>query len=169
VVGTGGVSLAALAFARLAGARVVIAARTDAHHAALRALGAAHVVTTTSERWPAEVAAWAGGGVDLALDVVGGRSLAGCIAATRTGGHVHGVGYVADTTATIDIFEAIRHATTLHVATAGPRTSFEALARAMELHATRPTIGARFPRARLRDAFTHLGQRGILGKVVVEL
>ena len=169
VQGAGGVSTAALQLARAGGARVIVLTRGGRHAARLRELGASDVVAGgDGADWPAQVMALTGGlGVDAALDVAGGASLARSISALRVGGRVHLVGYAADTSATLDIFEAIRRGATIHVATAGSRHSFEALVRAMELHAIKPPVAAAFPADRVRDALDHLARGGHLGKVVL--
>jgi len=167
VQGAGGVSTAAMQLARAGGARVIALTRGARHVERLRALGIDDVVTTgDTADWPAQVVALTGG-VDVAVDVAGGPSLARSIAATRTGGRVHLVGYAADTSATIDIFDAIRHATTIHVATAGSRQSFEALVRVLQMQAIRPVVAKAFPVAAIGAALQHLSAGGHTGKVVL--
>jgi threonine dehydrogenase-like Zn-dependent dehydrogenase len=108
-----------------------------------------------------------GAGADAVVDVVGGASLGRSIAATRLGGTVHLVGYAADTSASFDIFDAIRHATTIRVAAAGNRESFEALVRVMEQQTVRPAVDRTFAVAEFRDAFEYLAKGGHFGKVVL--
>jgi NADPH:quinone reductase-like Zn-dependent oxidoreductase len=171
IQGSGGVSVAALQLARAGGARVISVIRTGRHEARLRALGAGDVIALgDTPDWPAAVGRCTGGrGVDVALDVVGGAQLARTIATTRHGGHVHLVGYVGDTSATIDIYDAIRHGATIHVATAGSRASFEAMNRALELHAVRPVVDRVFRADQWADAFEQLGRGGQLGKIAIAL
>jgi D-arabinose 1-dehydrogenase-like Zn-dependent alcohol dehydrogenase len=71
------------------------------------------------------------------------------------------------TPARFDIFEAIRRATTVHVAMAGSRAGFEMMARAMELHALRPTIAREFPVDQIAAAFDCLQQGGHFGKIAL--
>lgn len=167
VQGAGGVSMAALQLARAGGARVIALIRGGRHADRLRALGIEDIVTTgDAADWPAQVLALTGG-VDVAIDVAGGASLARSIAATRTGGRVHLVGYAADTAASIDIFEAIRRATTIHVATAGNRQSFEALVRVLQMQAIRPVVAKTFPVAAFGAALEQLAAGGHVGKLVL--
>jgi NADPH:quinone reductase-like Zn-dependent oxidoreductase len=169
VQGAGGVSVAALQFARAGGARVIGWTRDERHAARLRELGASEMLVTGDPAdWPQRVRSLtAGRGVDVVVNVAGGLTLTESIAATRVGGHVHLVGYATDTVANIDIFEAIRHATTIHVATAGHCRSFEDMVRAMDLHAIRPPIGRSYPLTQLADAFNELAQGGRFGKIVL--
>lgn len=167
-LGTGGLSLAALHFARAAGARVIAVIRREEHEAGLRALGAAAVIVDHSNTWPGGVMELTAGiGADIVVDVVGADSVGRSIAATRHGGLVHLIGYAAGEQARFDIFEAIRHAATLRIATAGSRRDFEALTRAMEQHRLRPPIDRVFPVAEYPAAFEHLQRGGHFGKVVL--
>jgi NADPH:quinone reductase-like Zn-dependent oxidoreductase len=169
VLGSGGVSTSALQLARAGRARVIAVTRREGHRARLQQLGATDVVLDDgSGDWPRRVVALAEGrGADVAMDVVGGASLARSIAATRHGSEVHLVGYAADTSATLDIFDAIRRSTVIRVASAGNRRSFEALARVLEQQKIRPAVDRIFPVLRFRDAFDHLAKGGHFGKVVL--
>jgi NADPH:quinone reductase-like Zn-dependent oxidoreductase len=169
VQGSGGVSTAAIQLAHAGGARVVAVIRGNRHEQKLRELGAADVVTTgDGDNWPARAVELTGGeGADVAVNVAGGPTLAQSIAATRVGGKVHLVGYAAGTSASIDIFEAIRRAITLHVATAGSRRNFESLIRALELRAIRPVVARSFAVEEIGEAFAHLAAGRLCGKVVL--
>lgn len=168
VMGTGGVSLAALQLARLAGARPIAVTRREEHAAALESLGAQAVLTDHSNDWPARVMDMTGGvGADAVVDVVGADSVGRSVCATRQGGTVHVVGYAAGEQARFDIFDAIRHGVTLRVATAGSRRDFEALTRALEQHRLRPAIDRVFPVSEFCRAFAHLERGGRFGKTVL--
>jgi len=171
IQGTGALSLAALQVARMAGTKTILLTRDDRHSPRLRALGADIVITTRQEPDWAEAVleATGGNGADVSVDILGGDSLNRTIRATRVGGRVHAVGYVTGTSATIDLFEAIRHAVTIHVATAGHRASFEALVRALDQHQVRPVVGDQYAVDRLSDAFEGMAQGGHFGKIVVPL
>lgn len=167
VQGTGGVSTAAIQFANAAGARVLALTRSDRHAEGLKALGAHEVLTWGGEAdWPVRIMQQFGG-ADVAVNVAGGDTLAGMIGALGPGGRIHQVGYAAGTTATIDLFDAIRHAATILVATAGSRRDFEDMVRAIELHRLRPAVSARFGFEDLKPAMQALHAGGHLGKVVL--
>jgi threonine dehydrogenase-like Zn-dependent dehydrogenase len=86
------------------------------------------------------------------------------LAATRHGGLVHLVGYAAGTCASFDIFEAIRHAVPIRLATPG-RQSFEALVRVIERQKIKPPIDRVFPVTAFREALDYLASGGRFGKV----
>ncbi len=169
VLGSGGVSMAALQLAKAGGSRVIAVTRHQVLRNRLEALGADVVVIDDgSGDWPRRVIDIIGGsGANVALDVVGGASLGRSIAATQHGGEVHLVGYAADTSAQFDIFDAIRHSTVIRVASAGNRRSFEALMRVYEQQELKPAIDRIFPVAQFRDAFAHLEGGGRVGKIVL--
>jgi NADPH:quinone reductase-like Zn-dependent oxidoreductase len=168
VLGAGGISTAAVMFGRAGGARVIAATRGVKHAEAMKALGAHAVIDASAADWPLDLMRVTGGRLaDVVVDVAGGPSLNRSILALRPAGHLHLVGYTADTQAGLDIFEAIRHAATIHVATAGHRESFEDMVRAMELHGLRPPIAARFPVEDFAGGLEALKAGGHFGKVVL--
>ena len=169
VLGSGGVSTAAIQFASAAGAEVISVVRNEQHAHGLTILGARTVVLSSDQDWPHQVVrATHGRGVDVVVDVVG-STIAQSIAATKVGGLIHLVGYVGSTHAQLDIFDAIRHATTLKLATAGPRTSFESMVRAMELNEIKPPKPTTLPIERWREGFNRLSTGGHFGKIVLTL
>jgi NADPH:quinone reductase-like Zn-dependent oxidoreductase len=168
VQGTGGVSTAAIQLAQAAGARVIATTRHAGHTDQLRRLGVSDVLVGADDNQPKRIFELTHGrGAETVVDVAGGSSLARSIASTKVGGRVHLVGYAAGTSASIDIFEAIRHAVTINLATAGSRTSFESLLRALSHLKIRPVVGRVHPVSKLSDAFRDLERGGTFGKIVV--
>ncbi|PHK95942.1 NAD(P)-dependent alcohol dehydrogenase, partial [Pseudoroseomonas rhizosphaerae] len=88
VLGTGGVSIFALQFARMMGAQVIVTSSSDAKLERARALGAACTINYRAhEDWGRRARDWTGGrGVDHVVEVGGPGTLAQSIAATRVGG-----------------------------------------------------------------------------------
>jgi NADPH:quinone reductase-like Zn-dependent oxidoreductase len=168
VQGSGGVSTAAVQLAAAMGLQVLSVTRRREHVETLRRLGAADVLVVADADW-GRAAGEALGGADAVLTVAGGGSPGQGILATRVGGRVLIVGYAGGVTAELDIFEAIRHAVTLHVATAGHRTDFEALAAFMEAHRLTPHLGCVLAGDDPKPAFAALAAGGIAGKVVLAL
>jgi NADPH:quinone reductase-like Zn-dependent oxidoreductase len=169
VQGTGGVSLFAVQLAALAGARIIVTSKSDAKLARARQLGAHDTINyRETPDWQVEVRRLTDGrGADLVLDLAGGDQLNRSIAATRVGGAVSVLGFVAGGTATIDLTAAIRGAVTLQTASGVSRASLEALARALTLHDCHPVIDRVFPIAEVQAAFAHLAAGNHFGKVVL--
>ncbi len=171
VQGAGAISTTALALAKAGGARVIPVLRDERHVDALKALGADLVLTNgNAPTWPQQVREATNGiGADVAINVAGGKTLTSTVAATKLGGVVHLIGFVSDPVAELDLFEAIRHGTTFHTATAGSREDFEAFVRTSQQHGLRPAIAKVFAPTELRDAVAFFGQGGHCGKVVLKL
>ncbi len=94
LLGTGGVSIFGLQFARLAGAQAIVVSSSDAKLARAKELGASETINSKSEpEWQDKVRAALGGrGVDHVLDVTGGETTAKSLAAMHTGGHIAIIG-----------------------------------------------------------------------------
>lgn len=169
IQGTGGVSTAALLLAKARGARAIVLVREARHGDRLRDMGADEVIVSAGDEWLSEVAAATGGkGVDAVVNVAGGPTLDPTISALRVGGRLHLIGYAGGTSASLDIFNAIRRGASIHVATAGSRASFEEMTAAMERSGSRPPVAATFQRDRVQEAFACLREGGHLGKMVIE-
>ncbi len=97
VLGTGGVSIFALQFAKFLGARVIVTSSSDQKRARAKKLGAAAVINYKAEPdWPKAVVELTDGlGADYVVDTVGGLKEA--IAAVRLGGTVAFVGLLIGT------------------------------------------------------------------------
>ena len=94
LIGTGGVSIFALQFARLAGARVLIISSSDEKLARARALGADQCINyRTNPEWEREVLKLTEGrGVDHVLEVGGAGTLGRSIASVAVGGRIALIG-----------------------------------------------------------------------------
>lgn len=169
VEGGGGVSSAAVQIAAGMGAEVIAVTRRQETAESLWALGASEVLVAATGDWAASVAKLTKGGADIAFVVSGGAAVGHAIEALRPGGRLLLVGYAASVKAQIDIFEAIRRAVTIHVATAGPRSALEALSRFLELRGLVPPVGRIFDGDDPRPALDALAAGGHAGKIVMRL
>lgn len=170
VQGGGGVSMAAIQFARAGGARVISVVRSSRRERAVRAAGAHDVVVASDPIWADEIMALTDRrGADVVIDVGGAATLAESVASAAVGGQIHLVGYASGHRAEIDLFDAIRHAVTLSTARGGHRASFEAMIRALSTQDIRPVIDSVFPVEEVAAAFRHLESGGPLGKIVIDM
>lgn len=167
VQGSGGVSVFALQFARLAGARVIATSSSDERLARLRELGADGLVNyTTHPEWEKEVKRLtAGRGVDVIVEVVGttAQSLK-CIAVGGRIAMVGGRGGVANS-ATLSMLVG-RHVIA-HGIGVGSRDDFEAMNRAIALHGVKPIVDRVFPFEQAREAYQYLKDRAHFSKIVI--
>lgn len=168
-MGTGGVSIFALQFAKAAGAKVVLTSRDDAKLARGKALGAD--VTVNSRRTPAwdeaARAATGGRGVDHILEVGGASTLPLSLRAVRPGGHVTLTGLLGG--ARGDLEEAAKLAPGVRVDSVfvGSARHLGALADAVARERLRPVVDRVFPFEEAPAAYEHLRSGAHFGKVVV--
>lgn len=168
IEGSGGVAIFALQFARVAGARAIVTTTSPSKRERLLALGAHAVINATADDWPAAVmAANDGEGVDWAISTAGGRSVDGCIAATRPGGAVMLVG-VRDLGASgrPEMQLGLR-GVSAHPTRVGNRDHFEAMNRAIAINQLHPVIDRVFEFDDAPAAFEHFATGRHVGKVVI--
>ena len=169
VQGTGGVSLFALQFARLHGARVIVTSSGDEKLRKAMAMGASDGVNyKDTPDWDKRVVELTGGvGVDHVVEVGGSGTLGRSVQAVRAGGHIALIGVL--TQGDFDPRPLLMRSIRLQGIYVGSRTMFEAMNRAIALHGVRPTIDRVFPMEQAADALGYLEAAGHFGKVVVRI
>jgi NADPH:quinone reductase-like Zn-dependent oxidoreductase len=172
VQGSGGVSLFALQFAKLSGARVIATTSSQSKAERLLALGADAVVNyTTTPEWHSEVLRLTGGhGVDLVAEVGGDATLARSMQAARVGGRIILIGSVAVPESAPFSFRngVIARELTVGAVRVGSRAHFEAMMRAIEVSGMKPVIDRSFAFEQALDAYRYLASGAHVGKVVIE-
>ena len=166
VQGTGGVSLFALLFAKMLGARVLATSSSDAKLERVRAMGADHVVNyKTNPDWHKVAREVTGGvGADLVVEVAG--TLDASVRAVRTSGTLALIGVLAGATAQLGLGAIVTQNIRLQGVTVGSRELFEDMARAMEVHGTTPPIDERrFEFERVGEAIEAMPAGRHFGKV----
>ncbi|TCM20881.1 NADPH:quinone reductase-like Zn-dependent oxidoreductase [Novosphingobium sp. PhB165] len=172
VLGTGGVSLFALQFAKAAGATVIATSSSREKLDRLQELGADHVINyRENPNWGAAVLELTGGlGADHVIEVGGPHTLPQSLVAARTGGHIAIIGAAAGfdiDTMPFAIVQAKR--LRLQAVTVGSRRDQLDMVRAIEAHGIRPVIDRSFPLEKLPDAFDYLKTGQHFGKVVIAI
>jgi NADPH:quinone reductase-like Zn-dependent oxidoreductase len=168
-LGTGSVSLFAMQFAKLFGARVIATTSTDAKAEKLNALGADHVINyRTTPDWDKAVLDLTNGeGVDCVVEVGGGNTLANSIAATRPGGQIGMIGFVAGFGGAVDPLSLIGNGVMLRGIGMGNRLELKALVDAMAQHKAHAVIDRVYAFADHRAAYASLADAGRFGKAVI--
>ena len=169
ILGTGGVSIFALQFAKAAGARVIATSSSDDKLAKARALGASDGINYRQHpEWQEQVMALTGGrGVDHVVEVGGAGTLARSVEAARIGGQVHLIGVL--TGGEINPTPILRRNTRLRGIYVGSRQMFEAMNRAIALHEIKPVIDRVFDFGDAKAAYHHLKGQTHVGKVVIRI
>jgi NADPH:quinone reductase-like Zn-dependent oxidoreductase len=174
VQGTGGVSLFALQFARMHGARVIVTSSSDEKLAFVaRELGAWECINYASTPdWEKRVRESTGGtGVDHIVEVGGAGTLAKSLKAIRMGGTISVIGQLSGNTTEISLIPILMQNVRLQGVLVGSRETFENLNRAIATTGLRPVVDGRQRFAFESDvpeAFEVLSRGGHVGKIVVE-
>jgi NADPH:quinone reductase-like Zn-dependent oxidoreductase len=170
VEGTGGVSLFAVQFAAMAGARVIVTSSSDEKLAKAKQLGAHDTVNyRTTPDWDKTVLEMTGGlGVDHVIEVGGGETFSRSLNALAIEGHVAVVGFLGGMEINVDARSLIRKRARVQGIAVGHRRAFEEMNRAIEIHGLRPVIDRCFPFAGVREAFSYL-DKGAFGKIVIRV
>ncbi|MGN6375254.1 MAG: zinc-dependent alcohol dehydrogenase family protein [Sphingomonas sp.] len=170
LLGTGGVSIWALAIARTMGARVAITSSSEDKLARARDLGAEWTINYRQEpEWGAKVREWTGGrGVDHVVEVGGPGTLAQSIEAVRIGGHIHLIGVLTGTGGEVPTAKLMARQARLQGLIVGSRADQQAFVRAIDATGMRPVIDRRFALEELADAFRFEESGGHFGKIGVE-
>jgi NADPH:quinone reductase-like Zn-dependent oxidoreductase len=170
-MGTGGVSVFALQFARAAGARVLATTGTPSKMARLQALGASDVLDYKAEpNWDSKVFELTGRrGVDQVVEVGGAGTLGRSLKAVRAGGHISLIGVLAGGAGEVNPLPAVMKGIRIQGIFVGSREMFEEMNRAIALHAIRPVIDRVFPFEDAREAYRHMKSGAHFGKVVIAI
>ncbi len=171
IQGTGGVSLFALQFAKLFGARVIATSSSDAKLARYRSLGADEIINYRTEPdWDAAVLRLTNGrGADHIIDVGGAETLGKSINAAAVGAEISIVGFLSGPTASVPLFQLINKMLRFKALSVGSRESFLAMNRAISLHALRPVIDRTFTFDQARDAYKYMESGSHFGKIVISI
>ena len=171
-LGSGGVSLFALQFAKCFGARVIVTTSSDQKAEPLKALGADAVVNyRATPEWSVAVRELTGGrGVDHVIEVGGPSTIIQSIKATRVLGEVALVGLSTDPEASPDI--GVHRATTAGLVTlrslaVGSRAQFLAMNRAITVNRLNPIIDRVFPFEEAKAAYRYYQEAQPFGKVII--
>ncbi|WP_246128895.1 zinc-dependent alcohol dehydrogenase family protein [Zoogloea oleivorans] len=169
VLGTGGVSIFALQFAKHMGAKVIATSSSDEKIERLRQLGADHTINyRTNENWGATVLELTNGrGVDHVVEVGGAGTLAQSIMATKIGGHIALIGVLTGREGTIPTAALMAKQIRLQGILAGSRSEQVEMIRAVEVMGMRPIICQSFPLESLADAFRYEAAGLHFGKIVI--
>jgi NADPH:quinone reductase-like Zn-dependent oxidoreductase len=168
-LGSGGVSLFALQFAKLFGARVIATTSSDEKAQRLKALGADAVINyRTTPDWHTAVRdLTAGQGVDRVIEVGGAGTLEQSIRSTAPEGQVSVIGWLANTTPTNPMSAIVGNFFTLRRIAVGSRAHFLAMNRAITANGLKPVIDHVFPFKDALVAYRYYEKGQNLGKVVI--
>ena len=167
--GSGGVSVFALQFAKLMGARVIATTSSAEKAARLTALGADVVINYRDDPdWHIAVRKASNGrGADHVVEVGGVGTLERSIKAAALGGQINLIGVLSKSTS-FDPASIGGNVVTVVRSTVGSRQQFEAMNQAIDAHGLRPVIDRVFQFADAKRAFEYVANGSHFGKVVIQ-
>ena len=170
VMGTGGVSIFALQFAKMYGARVIATSSSDAKLTRLKEMGASDLINyKTTPNWDARVLEVTGGlGVDHVVEIGGAGTLPRSINALKVGGIVSLIGILTGA-GQIDPMPLLFKNARIQGILVGSREMFDEMNRAMAVNALHPVIDRVFPFNEAREAYRHLESGAHFGKVCIAI
>jgi NADPH:quinone reductase-like Zn-dependent oxidoreductase len=168
IQGTGGVSIFALQFARMFGARVIATSSSAAKASRLKEMGAEAVIDyKAAPDWDKEALKLTGGrGVDITVEVGGAGTLPRSFMATRIGGRIAVIGLLSGM-AQVDPMPILRRNLRVQGLYVGSKQMFEAMNRAIEANGLKPVIDKVFAFAEAKEAYKHLKGQSHFGKIVI--
>ena len=170
-LGTGGVSMFALQFARAAGAKVIVTSSSDTKLQRALAAGATDGINQTQfPDWEKEVGrVTRGRGVDHVIEIGGAGTLSRSYQVIGFGGKVALIGFLAPQGGDSNPFPLMMKAGSLHGIGVGSTQMFEDMNAAIDINRIKPIVDKVFPFDDAESAFRHLGSRNFVGKIVISL
>jgi NADPH:quinone reductase-like Zn-dependent oxidoreductase len=170
LLGTGGVSIFALQFAKMAGARVIMTSGSSAKLERVRAMGADGLINyKTAPDWDKPVKKLTNGvGVDHVVEVGGVGTLPMTTKAVRRGGHIALIGVLAGR-GEFDPRLMMLKSVKLQGIFVGSREMFEDMNRAISVGGLRPVIDRVFEFGELHEALNHMANGAHFGKICIRV
>ena len=167
IQGTGGVSLFALQFAKVAGLRTVVTSSSDEKLERARSLGAHETVNyKRNPDWETEARKLTDGtGVDHVIEVGGSATLPRSLKAVRVGGAVSVIGVLSGAEPNVTPRDILMNSVRVQGIYVGSRLMFERLNRAIDLHAIKPVIDRTFAWTEFKEALRHMEGQSHFGKI----
>lgn len=169
--GTGGVSIFALQFAKLFGARVIITSSDDTKLERAIGLGADHPINyKVNMDVSAEVLRLTDGeGVDLVVETVGGPNLNQSLKSLKPEGHISVVGFLSGVESNVNLIALNLMRATITGVSVGSTDDFREMLAAISAHGLKPVIDSTFSLEKTVSAFRRLESGKHFGKVVIEI
>jgi NADPH:quinone reductase-like Zn-dependent oxidoreductase len=171
--GTGGVSIFALQFAKLLGARVIGTSSSDEKLSRACGLGldagCNYKARPEWSEWVSEVTG--GQGADRIIEVGGAGTFGQSLRATRVGGVIAQIGVLsgAATSEPLALTPILHKQLRVQGIYVGSRAMFEEMNAAIAKAALRPVIDRVFGFDQVREAFLHMQSASHFGKIVIRI
>lgn len=169
LLGTGGVSMFGLQFAKLHGARAIVTSSSDEKLARAKTLGADGTINyKTHPEWDKEVLRLTGG-VDMVLEVGGGETFARSMSSVRASGQIAVIGVLSGMAGTVPLGSIGIQTLSVRGIFVGSRAMFEDMNRAIASNGLRPVVDKVFPFEQSAEALRYMQSAKHFGKIVIQL
>jgi len=172
ILGTGGVSLFALQFARMIGAYTIITSSSDEKLKKAKSVGAHQTINYKSKtNWEREVRKFTDlQGCDLVIEVGGAGTLPKSLLSVKPGGTVALIGVLAGGEANLSLYPILMQGIRVQGVIVGNKRQFGEMNKALAVHpSTKPVIDSIFEMEDAHNAFRHLESGAHFGKIVIKL
>ncbi len=171
IQGTGGVSIFALQFAKMAGATVIATSSRDEKLERLKAMGADHVINYRKDPlWGETALGLTGGrGVDHIIEVGGPATLEQSMIAIRVGGHISIIGILSGVSGAMNFVPMLIKQVRLQGVLVGSRSQQQDMVRAINANGMRPVIDRHFPLTDMVEAFKYQETNQHFGKIILDI
>jgi NADPH:quinone reductase-like Zn-dependent oxidoreductase len=171
IQGTGGVSIFALQFAKMRGARVLGTSSNDEKLERAKGLGLDSGCNyRSSPDWSKWVLEQTGNrGADLVVEVGGAGTLAQSLQAVAMGGTVAQIGVLSQSSQPLPIAPLLHRQIRVQGIYVGSRAHFEAMNRSLTANFMRPVVGQYFAFGDVQKAFRAMETGSHFGKIVIQV
>jgi NADPH:quinone reductase-like Zn-dependent oxidoreductase len=171
VLGTGGVSMFGLQFAKMHGARVILTSSSDEKLSRAKALGADCTINYTKHpEWSKEVLKLTNGeGADVVLETGGAGTLSQSISSVRSGGQVSLIGILTGISEQLNILPIVGRSIRVQGINVGSAAMLKEMSRAIAINGIKPVINRVFRFEQSRDALKYMETKQHMGKLVISI
>ncbi len=171
IQGTGGVSIFALQFAKLAGAVTILTSSSAEKLEKAKGLGADHLINYKEvEAWGTEVRRITNKvGADHVVEVGGAGTLEQSIIACKPFGVIHLIGILAGRSGELNLLPVVMNNIKVQGIVVGGRKAFIQMNQAMEASKMKPVIDKIFPIEETREAIEYFRTGSHFGKIVIKI
>ncbi len=169
--GSGGVSLFAISFAKMAGAKIIVVSAKEEKYQELKAHGATECLNyKTNSKWDDHVLELTNGnGVDQVIELGGANTLEKSVRVCKLNGTISLIGVLAGI-GNFNPISILMKAIKLQGIFVGNKSMFEEMNEAITLHKIKPAIDSKkFKYETVIDAYKYFDQGIHFGKVVINL
>jgi NADPH:quinone reductase-like Zn-dependent oxidoreductase len=166
----GGVALAALQLAKMAGAVAIVTSSSDEKLKKAQKLDADHIINYKNKNVPTAVRdITVGRGVDIAFDTVGAATIPMNLDVVRRGGKIVICGVTTGPKVELNLQAVYWNQLSILGSTMGSNDDFLKLLMAMDAAKLKPVVDSVFPLTEVRDAMKKMESGAQFGKIVLKI